>query len=179
LSQGTFTECKAVCPILGPAYALQEHMENTNRQANEGSARHCRFMSRGFLGIGSAALAAAGMVPAMSAAGQEGTDRSRSDPGPANPTLDAHNPDSVLPPNTDYGGVPTFNSPFSFANKRLFEGGWSREVTVRELPHIQVHRLLLEMFKSCSYQDLSVSEWLAHTPPELVMAHLRQDKAGI
>ena len=28
-----------------------------------------------------------------------------------------------------------------------------------------------------SYQDLSLSEWLAHTPPELVMAHLRIDKA--
>ena len=33
------------------------------------------------------------------------------------------------------------------------------------------------MFKSSYYQDLSLSEWLAHTPPELVMAHLRIDKA--
>jgi oxalate decarboxylase len=36
--------------------------------------------------------------------------------------------------------------------------------------------IFLEMFKSSTYQDFSLSEWLAHTPPELVMAHLRVDK---
>jgi oxalate decarboxylase len=30
--------------------------------------------------------------------------------------------------------VQTFKYPFSFANKRTYKGGWSREVTVRELP---------------------------------------------
>ena len=35
----------------------------------------------------------------------------------------------------------------------------------------------LEMFKASRYQDLSLSEWLSHTPPELVMAHLNIDKA--
>jgi len=39
--------------------------------------------------------------------------------------------------------------------------------------------LLLELFKSSYYQDLSLSEWLAHTPPELVMAHLNVDKATL
>jgi len=29
--------------------------------------------------------------------------------------------------------------------------------------------IFLEMFKSSHYQDLSLSEWLTHTPPELVM----------
>lgn len=37
--------------------------------------------------------------------------------------------------------------------------------------------VFLEMFKSSYYQDISFSEWLAHTPPELVMAHLRIDRA--
>jgi oxalate decarboxylase len=37
--------------------------------------------------------------------------------------------------------------------------------------------VFLEMFKSSYYQDLSFSVWLAHTPPELVMAHLNIDKA--
>jgi oxalate decarboxylase len=37
----------------------------------------------------------------------------------------------------------------------------------------------LEMFKSSFYQDLSLSEWLTHTPPELVMAHLGIDKATL
>jgi oxalate decarboxylase len=33
------------------------------------------------------------------------------------------------------------------------------------------------MFKSNRYQEFSFSEWLTHTPPELVMAHLSIDKA--
>jgi oxalate decarboxylase len=64
-----------------------------------------------------------------------GAGRSQSDPGPANPTLDGQDPDSIWPPNTDSKSlVHTFEYPFSFANKRTYEGGWSREVTVRELP---------------------------------------------
>jgi oxalate decarboxylase len=39
--------------------------------------------------------------------------------------------------------------------------------------------VFLEMFKSSFYQDLSLSEWLSHTPPELVMAHLNIDKATL
>jgi oxalate decarboxylase len=35
----------------------------------------------------------------------------------------------------------------------------------------------LEMFKASRYEDLSLSEWLSHTPPELVMAHLNIDSA--
>ncbi len=37
--------------------------------------------------------------------------------------------------------------------------------------------VFLEMFKSDRYQEFSFSEWLAHTPAELVMAHLNIDKA--
>src|SRR3984885_12229447 len=75
-----------------------------------------------------AALAVAGIAPVLAA------DRSRSDPGPGNPSLDGQNPDSIWPPSTDSKSlVQTFKYPFSFANKRTYEGGWSREVTVREL----------------------------------------------
>jgi oxalate decarboxylase len=35
------------------------------------------------------------------------------------------------------------------------------------------------MFKSSFYQDLSLSEWLTHEPPELVLAHLGIDKATL
>jgi oxalate decarboxylase len=35
----------------------------------------------------------------------------------------------------------------------------------------------LEMFKSSYYADLSLDQWLALTPPELVNAHLRLDPA--
>jgi len=87
--------------------------------------------------MSSAALAAAGMLSA-DAAGQEQrpyptkNERSASAPGPGNPPLDAQNPDSFLPPPTDAGGVQTFKYPFALSHKRMQEGGWSREVTVRE-----------------------------------------------
>src|SRR5256884_4446486 len=108
-------------------------MENSNQisvaDANVSSVGRDKFTRRGFLGIGSAALAVAGIAPAMAA------DRSKSDPGPGDPALDAQNLDSMWPPSTDSKSlVPTFKYPFSLANKRVYEGGWSREVTVRELP---------------------------------------------
>src|SRR5258706_2375712 len=83
---------------------------------------------RGFLGAG-VTLAAAGALAAKAG------DRSLSDPGPGNPGLDGQNSDSMWPPGTDSKSlVPTFKYPFALANKRVYEGGWSREVTVRELP---------------------------------------------
>ena len=99
-----------------------------------------QFSRRQFLGVGSAALAAgAGSLLAGSAGAQEAsktqTDRSKTDPGPANKPLDEQNSDSAWPPSTDSKSlVATFKYPFSMANKRSYEGGWSREVTVRELP---------------------------------------------
>src|SRR6266571_2420638 len=100
------------------------------------------FSRRGFLGISSAALATvAGSLAVSSAMAQEnpavknGPDRSATDPGPANSALDAQNPDSAWPPATDSKSlVQNFKYPFSFANKRTYKGGWSREVTTRELP---------------------------------------------
>ena len=102
-------------------------------------AKNDRASRRGFLGMGSAALATAGMLSAAEAAAQEQKPypskegRSASDPGPTNPPLDAQNPDSFFPPPTDAGAVQTFKYPFGLAHKRMQEGGWSREVTVREL----------------------------------------------
>jgi len=86
------------------------------------------FSRRGFLGA-SMTLAAAGVLAAKA------SDRGMTDPGPGNSGLDAQNPDSMWPPGTDSKSlVQTFKYPFSLANKRVYEGGWSREVTVRELP---------------------------------------------
>jgi len=96
------------------------------------------FSRRGFLGISSAALAGAGSLAvssAMAQGNQQRTDRSATDPGPTNSALDTQNPNSAWPPTTDSKSlVQNFKYPFSFANKRTYKGGWSREVTVRELP---------------------------------------------
>src|ERR1700730_12717268 len=98
-----------------------------------------KFSRRDFLGVSSGALAGAGVSSVANMFAQDqsarpGSDRSTSDPGPANPALDAQNPGAGNPPPTDAGGVPTFKYPFAFAHKRLHAGGWSREVTVRDLP---------------------------------------------
>jgi len=88
------------------------------------------FTRRSFIGTAAAALGSVAAVQKVI-----GADRSRSDPGPANPGLDGQNPDSIWPPATDSKSlVQNFKYPFSFANKRTYEGGWSREVTIRELP---------------------------------------------
>src|ERR1700678_1532798 len=94
---------------------------------------------RGVLGLSSATRAAASVLGAEKLAAQETagpktiSEKSRSDPGPTNSVLDAQNPSANDPLPTDAGGVQTFKYPFSFAHKRLQEGGWSREVTQREL----------------------------------------------
>src|SRR5256886_1833436 len=88
------------------------------------------FTRRSFIGTAAAAVGSFAAVQKV-----VGADRSKSDPGPGNPTLDGQNADSMWPPSTDSKSlVPTFKYPFSLATKRTYEGGWSREVTVRELP---------------------------------------------
>jgi oxalate decarboxylase len=98
-----------------------------------------RFSRRDFLEVSSGALAGAGVSSVANVFAQDSptkpaSNRDASDPGPVNTTLDAQNPTAGNPPPTDAGGVQTFKYPFAFAHKRLHQGGWSREVTVRELP---------------------------------------------
>jgi len=59
------------------------------------------------------------------------------DPGPRNIALDKMNPNILLPPVTDNGGMPNLKFPFSMAHNRLEDGGWAREVTVRECPALE------------------------------------------
>lgn len=56
------------------------------------------------------------------------------DPGPRNILLDRQNPDILAPPDTDAGTIPNLKFSFALAHNRLQEGGWARQVTVRELP---------------------------------------------
>jgi len=101
-------------------------------------AKDGKLSRRDFLEAGSGVLAAASVHSVANVPAQEQNppayDRKKSDPGPTNAQLDAQNQSSFDPPPTDAGGVPPFKYPFSFSHKRLHSGGWSREVTVRELP---------------------------------------------
>ena len=54
--------------------------------------------------------------------------------GPHNLPREAENPDLLQPPPTDHGSVPNLRYSFADAHVKMREGGWSREVTQRELP---------------------------------------------
>lgn len=56
------------------------------------------------------------------------------DYGPRDVWRDLENPDMLVPPETDAGTVPNLKFSFSDTHMQLNHGGWSRQVTVRELP---------------------------------------------
>ncbi|WP_248925225.1 oxalate decarboxylase family bicupin [Paenibacillus hamazuiensis] len=56
------------------------------------------------------------------------------DPGPRDVMRDLENPDMLVPPATDAGLLPNLKFSFSDTRMTLKHGGWSREITVRELP---------------------------------------------
>lgn len=60
--------------------------------------------------------------------------RGSDDPGPRNITIDLQNPDILIPPETDNGSLPNLKFPFALAHNRLEDGGWAREITVRDFP---------------------------------------------
>lgn len=56
-----------------------------------------------------------------------------SDPGPRNLARDRQNPDLLAPPATDHGTLPNLRFSFADAHMRLESGGWTRQITQREL----------------------------------------------
>lgn len=54
--------------------------------------------------------------------------------GPRNIERDRENPDILVSPSTDNGTLANMRFSYSDAHNRLEEGGWAREVTIRELP---------------------------------------------
>lgn len=98
-----------------------------------GSVSRRKFLELGSAALGTAAIAAASQ--SNDNTGKAEHDRSGTNPiGPDDQTLHAENLDSVVPPSTDHGNVDPFKYPFSYSHKRTQEGGWARQVTVRDLP---------------------------------------------
>jgi oxalate decarboxylase len=96
---------------------------------------------RSFLGAGSAAALATVVVAGLAAQGQTRentakaeTDHASSDPGPENRVLLDENRDTNTPPPTDHGDIGPVWYSFDLARKRVEEGGWTHQVTQRELP---------------------------------------------
>jgi oxalate decarboxylase len=95
------------------------------------------------LGLGSTALAAALTIgvtknssgtPQDSHANTTHSAPNETDPGPQNIPVATQNPDSEWPPRTDHGSVKPFKYSFALSHKRVESGGWTRQVTARELP---------------------------------------------
>jgi oxalate decarboxylase len=84
-----------------------------------------------------AAAAALGATAAASAQhGDEPVIGNKGAPiiGPRNPERELQNPNILRPPPTDHGSLPNLRFSFADAHMKIREGGWSREVTQRELP---------------------------------------------
>jgi oxalate decarboxylase len=89
-----------------------------------------------------AAAAAGSLAAAAEAAGAQAAEtvpqpvrpgRGGTDPGPRNLARDRQNPDMISPPATDHGTLPNLRFSFNDSHMRLERGGWTRQVTVREL----------------------------------------------
>lgn len=95
---------------------------------------------RSFLGVGSAALAGVAATGVTAHAQQRQdtasaeADHSSNNPGPENRGLLEENPNTNTPPPTDHGDFGPIWYSFDLARKRVEEGGWTHQVTQRELP---------------------------------------------
>ena len=85
-------------------------------------------LAAGAGGVLSAKTVRAADLQPSRAPGVGGTDH-----GPHNPMRDAQNPDILNPPPTDHGTLPNLRFSFSDSHVRQESGGWTRQVTEREL----------------------------------------------
>src|ERR1700738_383871 len=113
---------------------------NKENEEMDGAQDAWGMSRRKFLGVGSATLATAAFAEIDAHAQQrddtakaEG-DHSSSDPGPENRALLNENRNSNTPPPTDHGDIGPVWYSFDLARKRVEEGGWTHQVTQRELP---------------------------------------------
>jgi oxalate decarboxylase len=123
---------------------------------------------RNFLGISSVALAGAALgALATRSQEKESTqkaehDHSSSNPGQENRALLAENPNSNNPPPTDHGDLVPIWYSFDLVKKRVEEGGWTHQVTQRELPSSKDIAGVNMRLTAGSYRELhwhTADEW--------------------
>jgi len=116
-------------------------IDNTDRkQLSEEPTPNPRLAVSRRMFVGAAAVAGTGFMGAGAGAqtraeqlaGRSGN--SPSDPGPENKTLLGENPNANTPPFTDHGNPGPIWFSFDLAPKRMQGGGWTHQVTQRELP---------------------------------------------
>ncbi|WP_115956125.1 cupin domain-containing protein [Candidatus Purcelliella pentastirinorum] len=82
---------------------------------------------------GAIAISTTNKINAKSLLSDLNTPRGGSDPGPHNELRDQENPDIINPPLTDKGTLPNLRFSFSDSHIRNESGGWTRQITQREL----------------------------------------------
>ncbi len=89
-------------------------------------------------------------------------DTSFSNPGQGNAGLVQINPNSNMPPPTDHGSVPPVWYSFDLTHRRVQEGGWTHQITERELPSSKELAGVNMRLTSGSYRELHwhlADEW--------------------
>jgi len=122
---------------------------------------------RSLLGATAAALSAGAIaLPAFSQTRSEVSkgehNRSASNPGPINKAIAAINPNSNFPPITDRGDILPIWYSFDLTHRRIQDGGWTRQVTSRELPSSQDIAGVTMRLTAGSYRELhwhTANEW--------------------
>ncbi len=119
-----------------------EELSSTSVPSKTEAASGAELSRRKFLGSTTAALAAAVVAApmaraqakgSMSATAMDHSAKNMQQVGPNNAANDALNPDSVWPETTDEGTMLPFKYSFDLSHKAIDSGGWTRQVTVRDL----------------------------------------------
>ena len=127
--------------ILGNVRGAMKSMEGDNQMNEQQESKPGMegFSRRTFLEVGSAGLATAALA-SLAVNAQEKTDTEKADHdhsvsnlGPENSPLLDENPSTNLPPATDHGNIEPVWYSFDLTHKRVQEGGWTNQVTQREL----------------------------------------------
>ena len=116
------------------------------------------------------------------------------DPGPQDPAIRDQLQSAFSPPPTDIGGMPQIWSSFNTVQRRIQDGGWARQVTQADfaistsMPKNYGHYVqnigdtdmqFFSVFRTSQFAEISLSAWLAHSPPEMVAEHLNVDPAAV
>jgi oxalate decarboxylase len=122
------------------------------------------FLRAGSAAVATALLATTGAVRAQERSSTEKAehDHSSSDPGQENKALLDLNPNSNLPPPTDHGDMVPLWYSFDLTKKRVEEGGWTHQVTERELPSSKDLAGVNMRLTAGSYRELhwhTADEW--------------------
>jgi oxalate decarboxylase len=108
---------------------------------DDAATEHEGVSRRKFMGVAALTGASLATVSAFAQTRSElmagRTGDNASDPGPENTVLLRANPNSNLPPFTDRGNPHTIWYSFDLTPKRVESGGWTHQVTSREIPRSQ------------------------------------------